>query len=363
MDNALSIAPNTQHMVVNIPPSVVNRIKRRKDNALSQQTKQSYEYGWGVFVEWCKHQHGFEPQAGGVPKEVVLAYVDAMWEHGVPLRPNKPQGFKLSTIMTRLSAIDKVYTDNNLTSPTNHPEVKQLLRGLRNETAQQSKKGDHTKSPWEADPIEDTHLKQIIDSQPTNTLIGLRNRALVLMGWFLCGRRSELSSLVISNVRPSVHKVGGLDVYLFARKTKQDGGDVVVVERQDSTTYCPVHAYQQYMEAIGIDTTDSNVTTQRGSELVFRSIGKGAKVGDTHMVGGKLSPQAIDRIVWSLASTVLGEGRWSAHSLRAGYATTANRIGLSRVDICKQGGWSETSSVHYRYANRGQLSNVKRCVL
>lgn len=350
-------------VVVNIPHSVITRINRRKNNALSEQTKQSYEFGWRVFVVWCKHQYGFEPMVGQIPHELVLTYIDAMWEFGVPMRDDKPKGFKLSTIMTRLSAIDKVHTDSNHTSPTNHPQVNQLLRGLRNETAQLSKNGDHTKAPWEADPIEDHHLKQIVDSQPTDTLIGLRNRALLLMGWFLCGRRSELSSLVVSNVRPSVHKVGALDVHLYARKTKQDGVDVVVVEPQDTKTYCPVHAYQQYMGGIGIDTSDPQVLDTHGQDAVFRSIGKGGKVGDTHVVGRKLSPQAIDRIVWKLASNALGDGRWSAHSLRAGYATTGNRVGLSRVDICKQGGWSESSSVHYRYANRGQLSNVKRCVL
>ncbi|WP_261565306.1 hypothetical protein [Frankia gtarii] len=68
-------------------------------------------------------------------------------------------------------------------------------------------------------------------------------------------------------------------------------------------------------------------------------------------VGGRLGGQSIDRIVKRLAETA-GVGPMSAHSLRAGAATSAADKGATWAAIAAQGRWNPTSNALDRYTRQ-----------
>ncbi|MCM3885216.1 tyrosine-type recombinase/integrase, partial [Frankia sp. R82] len=69
-------------------------------------------------------------------------------------------------------------------------------------------------------------------------------------------------------------------------------------------------------------------------------------------IGGRLGGQSIDRIIKRLAVTAGLDQTLSAHSLRAGAATSAADTGATRAAIAEQGRWNPTSNALDRYTRQ-----------
>ena len=162
----------------------------------------------------------------------------------------------------------------------------------------------------------------MVESIP-NTIQGIRDRAILLLGFADAFRRSELSALKVEDLEYSVN---GLRVRIRKSKTDQEGqGQVVPIVRGDHA--CPI-------EAVSICLKSAKI--QNGP--IFRRLGRGGKVIDD-----PLTPHSIGQVVKKYAVKIgLDPKEFSGHSLRSGFLTSAAMNGAS---IFKMMGISRHKSI------------------
>jgi hypothetical protein len=153
------------------------------------------------------------------------------------------------------------------------------------------------------------------------TLLGIRDRALILLGFTGAMRRSELVGLDVSDLAQSVE---GLTITIRKSKTDQlQAGRKVGIPFGAKAETCPVRAVKAWLEAS--KTLDGPV---------FRSVNKHGQVLDT-----RLCDRAVAEVVKrSLKATGRNSRGYSGHSLRAGLVTQAAISGVSERAIQDQSG-------------------------
>jgi len=168
-------------------------------------------------------------------------------------------------------------------------------------------------------------------------LIGLRDRALVLLGFAGAFRRSELVGLDLTDLG---FNRDGLTITLRRSKTDQDGlGRKVGIPYGSNPNTCPVRVVQTWLEQVGVI-----------HEPVFSSINRHGQ-----LQGTRLSPTDVARIVKKLAVRAgLDATKYAGHSLRAGHATSAAIAGASERSIMNQTGHRSVQMVR-RYIRDGSL--------
>jgi integrase len=168
-------------------------------------------------------------------------------------------------------------------------------------------------------------------------LIGLRDRALVLLGFAGAFRRSELVGLDIEDCS---FGSDGLTVALRRSKTDQDGmGRKVGIPYGAVPDTCPVRVLQAWIAQAGL-----------GAGPLFRAITRHGGVRERRMAG-----LAVARIVKKLALRAgLDPAKYAGHSLRAGHATSAAIAGASERSIMNQTGHRSVQMVR-RYIRDGSL--------
>jgi integrase len=168
-------------------------------------------------------------------------------------------------------------------------------------------------------------------------LLGMRDRALLLIGFAGAFRRSELVGLDVADL---AFTDDGLVITLRRSKTDQEGeGRKVGIPHGSKPTTCPVRVLRAWLEAAGIVTGP-----------LFRSVNRHGKVGAV-----RLSDRAVALAVKRAAESAgLDASTFSGHSLRAGLATSAAAAGASERSIMDQTGHRSVQMVR-RYIRDGSL--------
>ena len=169
-----------------------------------------------------------------------------------------------------------------------------------------------------------------------DTLIGKRDKALLLVGFAGGFRRSELVGVTVENIEETPE---GIIIHLLKSKTDQEGkGRLVGIRRSDNPATCPVRALFAWVYTAGIT-----------SGPVFRAV-------DRHgMVKESLTAQSIALVVKTACSAAgLDSAKYSGHSLRAGLVTQAAKNKASVIDIMRQTGHKSTETVN-RYIRKANI--------
>jgi len=153
------------------------------------------------------------------------------------------------------------------------------------------------------------------------SLAGKRDRAVLLVGFASAMRGSELVALTVEDMEDRDE-----GVVLAKRRSKTDqegkGAHVAVPYGSDPET-CPVLALRGWL-------ADAEIT----SGPIFRSVDRHGNIGTA-----ALTQRAVAIIVKRTAHRAGLDGdRFSAHSLRAGFVTTAAANGASERAIAAQTG-------------------------
>jgi integrase len=169
------------------------------------------------------------------------------------------------------------------------------------------------------------------------SLIGVRDRALILLGFAGAFRRAELVGL---GVEDCAFGKDGLTVTLRRSKTDQQGaGRKIGIPYGSNPETCPVRIVQSWLEQAGITAGP-----------LFRSINRHGQVQP-----GRLAGIAVARVVKKLAEGVgLDPAKYAGHSLRAGHATSAAIGGASERSIMNQTGHRSVQTAR-RYIRDGNL--------
>lgn len=195
-----------------------------------------------------------------------------------------------STICRKLSAISSLFkhlVDHGVTLLN---PVREIKRPEMN-----SREGKTLAfSPGEA--------RKILDAPHASTLAGLRDRAILSIGFQAGLRREEIVKLPVS----AIHRNKGFDALWVRRKRKRDRTSVTINPQTANRIF-------DYLRKAG-----------HGDDFegaLFRPVRNNSSSSDATR---NLHPEAVDRILKKYAREVLGSSRgYSAHSMRATFATTA----------------------------------------
>lgn len=310
-DQIVPATPNlpTGRVSENISAKIMLLVKASR----ADSTQRAYRRGFEHFTAWCELQGIVYLPA---TPETVAGYIADMAE----------EGRAVSTINQRVAAIRFAHRAAGVESPTNSLLVETTMGGIRR-TIGVAQKGK--------DPLTTPELTSMVANLP-NTLMGTRDKALLLVGYAGAFRRSELVGLDFEDI--SFQRDG---VKLLLRKSKTDqegeGRQIAIVYGKQLAT-CPVRALKAWLAASGIT-----------SGPLFRSMNRGGSI--KKRLGGKDVARMIKR---AAKEAGLDAVKYSGHSLRAGLATAAARAGASERLIMKQTGHKDERMVR-KYIREGEL--------
>ncbi|MEV4749046.1 tyrosine-type recombinase/integrase [Streptosporangium sp. NPDC049248] len=231
-------------------------------------------------------------------------------------------GLALSTASRRLYGVVVSLRDRGVTVPQDALDGARLaLDQFAREVAELGEQRGRGK----AAPVTVAALRKMSAALP-DTLKGVRDRAILLVGFGIAGRRAEVANLLTRDV--AVHPEGLVVQIRYAKTTPRSPA----VARGTHPLTCPVRAWQAWAQAVELAPDGP----------AFRRVNRHGQV-----LGG-MSAQAVGN-VWSEASVRAGLPRLTAHGARSGLATEARRAGHDAKTIAQQGGWSPNSRVLYEY--------------
>ncbi|MCC6805809.1 MAG: tyrosine-type recombinase/integrase [Deltaproteobacteria bacterium] len=264
--------------------------------ARSPKTVREYRRDWLQFCAFCdKHDALAMPATA---KTIALYVADLAG-----------RGRKPSTITRALAAISQAHKSAKHPSPTSSDDVATVLAGIKRKVG--------TKRTKKA-PILLADLRALVKTQPSDTLLGLRNRALFVIGFSGAFRRSELVALDVSDVAFTRE---GIQVGIRRSKTDQEGaGQTIGLPFGSNPITCPVRTLRAWLEQARIEDGP-----------IFRACTRKGKMR------GRLRDVEVARVLKRAALAAGLDGSTIAgHSLRRGFITVAARAGKSERDIMRQ---------------------------
>jgi site-specific recombinase XerD len=256
----------------------------KAEKALS--TRKAYGTDFRLFKAWCD---GKRVSALPATPETVAAFL-----------ASDSQMVKPSTLGRRVAAIRYAHKLAHHDTPTDSEAVKATLRGIRRTFGGAKVR----KAPAVANKM------QSMVALAPDRLSGLRDRALLLLGFAGAFRRSELVALDVADISEAK---AGLLVTIRRSKTDQEGeGVTIAIARGDVA--CPAKALREWLEAASIETGP-----------IFRAINKAGTVA-----AERLTDRSVANIVKAYAGRAgFDASTFSGHSLRSGFLTSAAAKGAS----------------------------------
>lgn len=298
--------------------------------ARATATWKAYDSDLRHFRAWCATQPG-RPDAVPASPMTVAGYLTALAD----------AGYKPSTIRRRLAAISVAHQlAQAAVNPATSPQVVTVWDGIRRVRGVR---------PQRKTALETVLLTRVLaaideaapdlaaDLSPAARLAAVRDRALLLVGFAGCLRRSELVGLDVTDV---VVSADGLVLTIHSSKTDQEGaGALVGLAYGSYRPTCPVRAWQAWAAAARLVDGPA-----------FRGINRHGALG-----AGRLHAGSVARIVQRRVDAAgLDPADFAGHSLRSGFATAAARGGANDRAIMRQGRWRSAVSLD-SYVRAGRL--------
>ena len=271
--------------------------------AKADNTRRAYRAGVRAWCAWCD---GHALSALPARPEDVAAFVAAGAYPPSPARPLAAQ-----TLRLRLASIGWLHWLAGLPSPTATAIVSETMAGLER-TLRRQGRGPRPKLAAKIALLREI-LAPIEDDLP-----GLRDRALLLVGFAGALRRAELAAIRINDLEACEH---GLRLSLPVSKGDRRGKGVVVAVPYGVTELCPVRALQRWCAAAGIT---EGAVFRRIRRLPPRR-GAAAAEPPAWVVGSEpMDPGTVARIVKARGEAAGFEpASLGGHSLKRGALNTA----------------------------------------
>ena len=213
----------------------------------------------------------------------------------------------LATLNRRVVAINHAHKDRGLKSPTRSALVVDTLRGIRRINGSKQR---------QVMPLLKSDLMKI--TKRLSGLIGIRDKALLLIGFAGAFRRSELVALKVEDVR---FVSEGVLIHVRRSKTDQNGVGRKVAIPYIKGRHCPARALKTWLEK-------SNIKTG----ALFRRMNRFDQVTDHGLCAASVALIVKQRV----RDAGLNPEQYSGHSLRAGLVTSAAQAGVSSWKIRQQ---------------------------
>ena len=267
--------------------------------SLSAATRRAYQADWNAFQAFCT-AHSLEALPAS-PETICLFLSDSA-----------DSGKAISTITRRCTSITALHEHFNYLSPIKDARVSRVLRGIKRTCGEPQRRSK---------AISWADLKKIV-SQTDSSMLGVRDAALLSLGWASAMRRSEI---VAMNLGDCSIEDSGMIVTIRRSKTDQEGhGYKIGIPRATvGEGLCPVRKVIDWVRRM---TNDKPLPP--GSPL-FPNIGRVGKGKWWWQPYGRLADRMVSVIVKQYCNFAgLPHEQYSAHSLRRGLATEAAAAGV-----------------------------------
>lgn len=221
----------------------------------ASQTQKAYASDWAQFARWCR-MHGQRPLPPS--PERIACYLDDLARpagHAAALSP--------ASIARRLSGLSWALAQRGFTLDRTAAPIAAVLAAIR----------DGGRAPAKKTPISATDLQAMVATLPRD-LRGLRDRALLLIGFAAGLRRSDIVALEIGGTASLQIRDTGAMVTL-PRKT---GWEAVEIPRGPNDQTCPVHALEQWLHFARITSGPVFVAVSRDGKRALKS-----RLNDRHV--------------------------------------------------------------------------------
>ena len=269
--------------------------------AASENTLRAYARDWAQFARWCR-MRGADPLPPA-PALIGLYIADLASPDG------KAPALSVASIERRLSGLAWGYAQRGQRLDRQDRHIASVLAGIRRR---------HARPPEQKEAILPDDLIAMLATLP-HDLRGLRDRAMLLIGFAGGLRRSEIVSL--DHGKDDTPDAGGwveiMDDGALLTLRGKTGWREVEIARGSSDQTCPVHALAQWLHYARIDFGPIFVAVSRNGLKAT-----GARLSDKHVA--RLIKQTVEdaglRPELSKAERL---ALYSGHSLRAGLASSA----------------------------------------
>lgn len=267
------------------------------DMSISKSTRRAYESDWRHFFGFCRD---LELEELPATPETVCLYLSSMADKQAAV----------STIVRRLTSISAIHRAAGHDSPAKNDIVARVLKGI---------KRTYGRPPGQAKALSWHDLSRMV-AQCDSLMIGLRDAALLALGWSSALRRSELVALDIGDL-DFVEE--GLVVTVKRSKTDQEGQGYRIGIPRAKAGLCPVETVRRWIER---QASDDQLP---GDTPLFCKLGIFGRGKWWANPIGRLSDRMVSEIVKRYARFAgLNPELYSAHSLRRGLATEAGARGV-----------------------------------
>jgi len=267
-------------------------------------TLRAYKADYKDFATFCI-KHGFKSMPSE-PKVISLYLTDLS------------QTSKFSTLKRRLASISVIHKLSGHYIDTKHPMITENLMGIKRV------KGSYQKAKK---PILINDLRSIVNviDKDKNEKRRKKNKALILVGFAGGFRRSELVDINFEDID---FVTEGVKIFIKRSKTDQSGeGMTKGIPYFSNQNYCPVISLKNWLEKSKI---------------------KSGKIFD-------MSDKSVALTVKKYTAIAgLDSNKYSGHSLRSGFATSAAELGAEERSIMAMTGHKTTQMVR-RYIQEANL--------
>jgi integrase len=298
----------------------------------ADNTNKAYAADWKHFARWCRLK-GTDPLPPS-PEMIGLYMTDlAAPTSGSPSQ-SAARPLSVSTIERRLSGLAWNYAQRGFSLNRKDRHIATVLAGIKRK---------HARPPVQKEAILPQDILAMVATIAFD-LRGLRDRAILLLGYAGGLRRSEIVGLDVG--KDDTPDSGGwieiMDDGAVLTLNAKTGWREVEIGRGSSDQTCPVHALEQWLHFVKIDFGPIFVRTSRDGKRALD-----LRLSDKHVA--RLIKQTV--LKSGIRADLPEKDRlvlFSGHSLRAGLASSAE---VDERYVQKQLGHASTEMTR-RYQRR-----------
>jgi integrase len=264
--------------------------KRFLNASMAESSRICYRSDWKNFLDFCGSR-GFAALPSDT--DTICLFLSEL----VSL------GRAVSTIVRSLTSINKAHEIAGFPSIRN-PILRSTLKGIKRELGSMPRK------------MKGISYKEILDfaAHCDVSFMGVRDQAILMLGWCSALRRSELVALNIGDLEFCEQ---GVILSVNRSKTDQEGTGKKIAIPYALNKFCAVKSVKNWIERLPKNE-------QSPEKPLFRSVRNGGRRFWSTEVGPRLNDRMISLIVKKYAKlSGLSPDKYASHSLRRGLATEA----------------------------------------